>query len=230
MQDVINRFLESLNGQLDVIRETCRPFVSDDSIVDPASGAMLISHRPKVAPQAYACVLFPGIPDNLISQYEEVHSKVTKGPFAIPNSYHDALTRLNGASLFQIDLFGLPSSMTNNPPILSRSVRQPLDLATANRHWLAAFKPKQSQFHIGSGPFSWEENLGYFLNEDGSVDALRKGGDTFNTWPNFGSFLAVELSRATSLYPSYEEKCFEFRQQLEAKELERKLAKRTRKK
>jgi len=44
MQDAINRFLETLNGQLAVIREKCGPFVSDDSIVDPASGAMPISH------------------------------------------------------------------------------------------------------------------------------------------------------------------------------------------
>jgi len=120
--------------------------------------------------------------------------------------------------------------MTNNPPILSRSVRQPLDLATANRNWFVAYKPKQSQFHIGSGPFTWEENLGYFLNENGSVDALRKGGDRFGSWPTLGRFLAEELSRVASLYSSYEERWFEFRQQLEAKERERKNAKRSRRK
>ena len=128
--------------------------------------------------------------------------------------------------MFEIHLYGLPRSMSDAPPLLSRSVRQPLDLATANRNWSSAYKPGPTQFHIGSGPYSYEENLGYFLNEDGRVEALRKAGVSFGSWPTFGHFLAEELARAASLYPSYEERCFKFRQQLEEQELERKNAKR----
>ena len=230
MREEIHHFLKTLDGDLAVVREACEPFLGDDANVDPPSGAALISHRPKIAPQAYACVLFPGIPEDEISRYEQIHSKAAQHPLTIPSFYCDTLRQLNGASLFQIDLFGVPGSMTNDPPLLSRSVRQPLDLATANRNWFISYKPQRSQFYFGSGPFSWEENLGYFLNKDGSVDALRKNGEKFACWPTIGRFLAEELARAASIYLSYEERWFEFNQQLEANERERKRAKRGRRK
>lgn len=226
MPDAIPDFVRTLDRELAVIREVCEPLLGEDAVVDPASGAMLISHRPKVAPEAYAFVLFPGVPAEVISRYEEIHSNAQRGSLAIPSLYRDQLARLNGASMFEIHLYGLPRSMSSAPPLLNRSVRQPMDLATANRNWSSEYKPGRSQFHIGGGPYSYEDNLGYFFNGDGSVDALRKGGVSFGTWPTFGHFLVEELARAASLYPSYEDRWFEFRQQLEAKELERKNAKR----
>jgi hypothetical protein len=205
MHEEMKAFLEGLEGTLLPIRQIAQRILDEDSCVDPLSGAHLISRRTGIAPEAYAFVLFPGVGAELIARYEIVHGKMGTYEFSIPNAFKQVLKHLNGASLFQISLFGIPRTMADNPPLLNRSTRQPLDLATANQSWSAKYKPRADQFHIGSGPYSSSENLGYFLSPDWTVEARRVGGECFATWQSIASFLSSELSRAESQYPAHEE-------------------------
>jgi hypothetical protein len=205
MHEEMKAFLESLEGTLLSVRQIAERILDEDSCVDPLSGSLLISRRTSIAPEAYGLVLFPGIDAELIARYETVHGKKGTYEFSVPSEYKQILKHLNGADLFQISLFGIPRTMANDPPLLDRSRRQPLDLATANRSWNAKYKPRADQFHIGSGPYSPSENLGYFLNLDRTVEARRVGGECFATWQSIASFLSSELSRAESQYRAHEE-------------------------
>ncbi|MGB6744096.1 MAG: hypothetical protein WBE38_10570 [Terracidiphilus sp.] len=203
MDEEVQRLLDDLKEELRPIRDQAERFLSDGNCIDPASQAVLISPRPKIGVEAYAIVLFPGVDSAQISHYEQTH-KVGKSDFVISDLYKRTLESVNGAELFQISLFGVPGTMRNSSPLLSRSTRQPLDLATANQNWATGFKPRAGQFHFGGGPYSFDENLGYFLNPDESVEAHRKGGEIFQLWPSITEFLEDELARAEALFPEHE--------------------------
>jgi hypothetical protein len=204
MDEGVQWLLDGLNDELRPVRNQARRFLSDGSCIDPSSQAALISPRPKIGSEAYAIVLFQGIDSDQVSRYEQTHQKVGKSDFVISGHYKRALESLNGAELFQISLFGAPGTMTNSPPMLSRSTRQPLDLATANLNWATSFKPRAGQFHFGCGPYSFDKNLGYFLNPGGSVEARRKGGEIFQSWLSITEFLEGELARTEALFPEHE--------------------------
>jgi hypothetical protein len=110
------------------------------------------------------------------------------------------LLRLNGATVFRMNLFGLPPTMCQDPPLLDRSARQPLDLGAANSFWRKRYAPRSSQFHFGSSQYSHDENMGYFLNEDGTIDALIRGGRRLWSWASLEPFLAAELARSEALF------------------------------
>jgi len=93
---------------------------SSDANVEPATGALRVSHRPEIGTEAYACVLFPGVGLDVIDRYEGVHRARLSSYLGIPPIYKNLLTRLNGAYLFNIALFGVPPSMVQNPPLLDR--------------------------------------------------------------------------------------------------------------
>jgi hypothetical protein len=156
--------------------------------------------------------LHPGIADDLIDHYVAMHS--TRSQFSLPEQYRTILRRLNGAHIFDLSLFGIPVSMAAKPPLLNRSVRQPFDLATANSSWSVSYKPEARQFHFGGGPYSWDENLGYFLNVDGSVGAKREGGQSFKFWPSVSEFPLDEIRRNEVLYGPHEERMAAFQEEL----------------
>jgi hypothetical protein len=216
MHEEIRKLLSPLDNELAPLRQMAESLIDQDSLIDPGTGAALVSRRTKIAPEAFACVIYPGMPHEVIARYEEIHSGGPNCSLTIPDAYKAILSRCNGAYVLKMNLYGLPPSMCNNPPLLSRSSRQPLDLATANKNWHREFAPDPAQFHFGGASYSWEENMAYFLNPDGEVEALRKGKLRVNLWPNFESFLSDELSRLAALYPAYEQRWFELRQSWEA--------------
>lgn len=197
-------FVELLDGELAPLRRVAGRFAGGDSWIDPTSGAALLSPRPAIAPEAYACVMFPGVSPKDIARYEEVRRSTDRQPLDIPEVYKNVLLRLNGATLFRMTLFGLPTGMCQDPPMLDRSARQPLDLGTANSSWRKPYAPRPSQFQFGSGPYAHEENTAYFLNEDGSIDALLHGGRRVWTWSSLKPFLTTELARAEALFVDFE--------------------------
>ena len=181
------------------MRSLAERLASADDAIESASGAVLISRRPKIAPEAYACVLYPGVGSELIHRYEEIQT------VEIPRVYRELLERLNGASLFQIDLFGIPLSMAQDPPLLNRSIRQPLDISSANLYWRGPYKAAPAEFHFGSGPSSYEENVGYFFDTKGGVKSLKRGGERVGVWPSIQEFLVHELARAESVFADFEQ-------------------------
>jgi len=61
-----------------------------------------------------------------------------------------------------------------------------------------------TQFHFGSSHYSREEDIAFFLNSDGSVVALLKGGHKVWDWRSVEAFLNAELPRAESQYEEAE--------------------------
>ena len=215
MFNQIDTRLQAVAGELEPIRQTAERLVDQTAKVETSVETILISHRPAIGTEAYAVVLYPGVSEDFIAGYEQIHSQRMPAKFTIPGAYRTFLNVLNGAELYQMFLYGLPVSMAKNPPLLNRSVRQPLDLATANIDWKNPYRPSESQFHFGSGPYSDNENIAYFLNPDRSIEARRAGGEVFGKWVTLGDFLAQEILRVESLFPAYESSRSELLRMLE---------------
>jgi hypothetical protein len=163
------------------------------------SGAdLLVSHRPLIGAEAYAITLHSPLSGEDIDSYAQSTGLVVS-PHYIP-----VLRSINGGHIFELSLYGAPRSMIGNPPLLDRSSRQPLDLATANRFWRSEYKASPDLFHFGGGSYSLDENVGYFLDTSGAVQALRKSGEIWRSWPSFGEFLSAELDRLEKAFPAFE--------------------------
>jgi hypothetical protein len=108
--------------------------------------------------------------------------------------------------------------MVQDSPLLDRSIRQPLDVGEANRHWRTKYGVDPSLFHFGSGPHSDTEERGYFLGCDGKIETYLSGGRQLATWPSLREFLADELARLEVIYPESERRQKQFRLELEAVE------------
>ncbi|HEY1501965.1 MAG TPA: hypothetical protein VGF88_20490 [Acidobacteriaceae bacterium] len=204
MSETIQERLDSLSGDLLPIRQLAERLLDPAAQLDPDSGNISLSHRPKLGPEAYALVLYPGITEHMILYYLNSRPGGLRGQLIFPPAYLRIMNVLNGAELYQLRLYGLPPSMCAPTPPRNRSARQPLDLGAANFNWSRQYRSSPSQFHFGSGPYSYEENLAYFLNADDTIEARRVGGSLFGTWPSFAPFLEAEISRAESLFPAHE--------------------------
>lgn len=216
MSSEIELRLNAISVQYPAIARTAQRLVTDGATLDATSGALLISRRPAIAPEAYAAVLFPPISAGQIVAYERVQSEARGKPFEVSPSYRSLLTMVNGLDLYQLVLYGIPGSMLQSPPLLNRAIRQPLDLATANITWSREYRASNGQFHFGGAPYSRDENVGYFMNPDCSIEARLRGGELFASWGSMSNFLDTEIDRAEKLYPAYEAEMAELRKSLES--------------
>jgi hypothetical protein len=194
-----DEILGKLIGPESSVREVALRLLGTDAHVSPVSGALCISRRPRIGSEAYALRVYPGLSDALISSYEQIHD------CHIPGLYRSLLQRMNGASLFEISLFGVPPMMARRPPQIDRTTAWPLDIATAQENWRLDYDTSPNDFFIGYGPHSTDEHVGYFLWPNGGVEALRKGGEQFAQWGDFQHFLSDELVRAEAAYPEFED-------------------------
>jgi hypothetical protein len=195
--DALARMSSALEeSQLSPVLDPVRRHWSTESIYVQSTGGLHISPRPKVGPKAFAVVLFLPLEGDAISRYEQAHS------VSFPAGFRDILGLLNGAFIFELSFFGIPPTMVTGG--LDRSVLQPHDVCTANRHWRAPYNVPDDRFHIGGGPFSNDENVGYFLQKNGSVESYRHGGQIVCAWPDYESFLTAEIARSETMYPDYE--------------------------
>ncbi len=190
--------IAGLTNDLEPISRLANRMLAEDLPCGSAHGRLQLSERPHVGEEAYAVTLFMGVETEVIERYQILHK------IEIPESYREILRMLNGANLFRLNLYGLPASMTKDPPLLDRTEIQPLDLATANRNWRHPFTADGSLFQIGGGPWSASENLGYFLSSDGGVRALRKQDLLVSSWSSVEKFLEDELPRVEAQYPEFE--------------------------
>lgn len=204
MADQIRGWLDGLPTRLAPLRHLVLRHLTAGYIDDPQSGAWLIDHRPKVAAEAYAIVLFHGIDDVAVDRYRAIQERMGEG-IDIPNEYRSILSYLNGAQILKGHFFGIPRSMLTYPPLLDRSIRQPMDISSANKFWKVQYKA-EPRFFFGSGPYSHEENLGYFWGGDGRIETFRTGGARVDSYCNFEGFLDGEIARLTSIYPDYEQR------------------------
>ena len=196
MNSAIKPFLQAIDDDLSPLRGVIERLASSDANVEPTTGALRLSHRPEIGTEAYACVLYPGIGLDVIDQYESVHRARLSRYLDTPAFYKNLLTRLNGAFLFNTAFFGIPPSMTRNPPLLDRSALQPLDVCTANDIWRCEYGVVPSNFYFASGPHSDNENVGYFLTPNNRVEAYLVGEKKIGEWAGMAAFLTEELERA----------------------------------
>ncbi len=204
MPDSIQTRLQNLAGDLLPIRQLAERLLDSAARLDPSSDTVLIAPKPKIGPEAYAVVLYPGISESTVLAYLKTRSTGLRGDLILPPAWLQVLHVLNGAELYQLHLYGLPPSLCAPTPLLNRSTRQPLDLGAANATWSRQYRPSPSQFHFGASPYSYDENLAYFLNPDATVEARRVGGALFAAWPSIAQFLEEEISRVESLFPAHE--------------------------
>ncbi len=94
-------FIDDLTDELSPIRDVAMRLIGTDPKYILSKGAMSISKRPKIGPEAYALNLFEGISHDDISKYERIHG-LEVNPF-----YRNILLSLSGAFLFEISLFGI---------------------------------------------------------------------------------------------------------------------------
>lgn len=204
MDSRIEQFLQKLDGDLSPLRNFVQQLSSADANFDPSSGALRLSHRPAIGPEAYACILYPDVDLELIERYQGIHRTRTTRYVDIPAFYKGVLGRLNGAFVFGTALFGVPLSMAQNPPRLDRSALHPLDVGTANQEWRLEYGVDGSRFFFADGSHSHTENVGYFLTPENHVEGYLRDGNLIAQWETLAAFLAAEIDRAQSRYVEYE--------------------------
>lgn len=190
--------ITQLTKDLEPIRRLAEQLLSNAVETETQNERLQLSRRPILGTEAFAVTLYSGVDDQTIDRYQKIHS------VEIPLHYKRILNVLNGASIFGLNLYGIPPSMAQNPPLLDRTTIQPLDLATANTHWRHGFTDDLSLFQIGGSPLSLEENVAYFLVADSGVVSLKKRNHKVKAWESIQQFLDEELERAQKQYSEFE--------------------------
>ena len=144
------------------------------------------------APLKFAITLFYKSPKDYIEKFETLNDS------KIPTVYSKFLQEINGCSFFEFDLFGLTPSIYRSG-LLDRSKTQCFDLGTANRNWKLEYRLNEDLFYFGSRAYSFNENIGYFMDNDGAIKSIRKNGQVMNEWTSFSSFLKTELQIAEKM-------------------------------
>lgn len=178
---------------------------SDQESFTVEDGVYLFGNESERGPRACAVTLFPGLQEKVISRYEELHD------IHIPEPIRAFLGHFNGAILCEMSIYGIPPSMIDDPALLSRSVRNPLDIGTAAKIWRVGFpSAKETEFHFGSRNIGWSSQIGYFFRYDGSVAAYsryKKADGAVNTWPTFEDWLRDEIDAMVQHRPLFLEEC-----------------------
>ncbi|MEO1324905.1 MAG: hypothetical protein AAFV59_18085 [Pseudomonadota bacterium] len=195
----LDSWLAKLPSEYEPISDLTRQFALS-GVDEDEGGVILAGHEPTRGPQAYAVALFPGLTSHAIQRYEALNE------LTIPATVKAFLGHVNGAFLCELSLYGIPPSMIDNPPMLSRSTRNPYDIATANHYWRAGFeRVEPTEFYIGGRNVSWSGQIGYFIRDDGSIVSYPKRGTDFpiTTWPSFEVWLNDELNRMMTHRPAF---------------------------
>ncbi|MBK8807840.1 MAG: SMI1/KNR4 family protein [Bacteroidales bacterium] len=112
--------------------------------------------------------------------------------------YKDFLREINGCFIFDFALFGLtPSIYTTG--LLDRSKVQCFDLGTANRSWISEYEIDEKLFHFGGRAYSYDENIGYFIDINGIIKSIRINGQIIKEWSDFSEFLRDEIEAAEKM-------------------------------
>lgn len=190
MTNEIDNFLKNLTPDWTPIKEQVTKYFDIDSKIRE-DGAAQIFRRPWVAPQNFGLLLFPPVDKNWFNLFNE------KTDLTIPKMYQDILSEMNGCFVFEFSLFGLPSTMYMTG-LLSRTVLQQYDLGTANTTWKHGYDIDKSLFHIGGRAYSYEENIGYFIDNN-KIFSIRENGEIIKSWITFSDFLKEEIKVAEQM-------------------------------
>lgn len=186
----MNKFedrLKSISDNLSSIRNIAMKYISFGFIEE--NGEFRIYNRTWIAPLNYAIYLFDKTPQTFFEKYNSEYKK------DIPNIYKTFLNELNGCNVFDLSLYGLTPSIYEKG-IIDRSKVQCYDLGTANKFWKNEFEIDKNMFHFGSRSYSFDENIGYFLDSTDCIKSILKNGEIVNQWYDFSTFLSDEIDAA----------------------------------
>jgi hypothetical protein len=194
MKDQVKRYLDNLPTEFKpVVEQATRYYSFDDKADIRKDGAIQIFNRTWVAPGNYGLLLFPPADNKLIAKFEKQNKLKT------PKFYKSVLGHMNGCFIYDFALYGLPESMYSSG-LLNRSSLYQFDLGTANQFWKYEYETDTDNlFHIGGRAYSFDENIGYFIDSDGNILSLRKNGKQLRAWTNFGDFMKDEIKEAEKM-------------------------------
>lgn len=183
-QEEINAFLNKLSADWHPIKEQANKYFDNYSRLRE-DGAVQIFRRPWIAPLNFGLVIFPPVYEKWLNEF------YMQTGIEIPSLYKHILLNVNGCFVYDFSLYGLPKSVYTEG-LLDRSYLQQYDLGSANMYWKHEYKIDNSWFYIGGRHYSFEENLGYFLNGN-EIFSVRKNGTVLNIWTDFNDFLIEEI-------------------------------------
>ena len=186
----VTDFLNNLTAEWETIKQQVTKYFDDESRIRE-DGAVEIFKRPWIAPQNFGIILFPPVDKSFFVKFKE-DTKIS-----IPTFYQDILLKMNGCFVFDFELFGLPKSVYTTG-LLDRTTTQQLDLGSANKFWKNSYKLNKNLFYIGARAYSFDENIGYFIDEE-TIYSIRTNGEVIATWTTFDSFLAAEIKLAEKM-------------------------------
>ena len=187
------KLISDLPDELSPLKAYAEKYLKYPSEVN-GDGILKIGHRPWIANLNYIITLYPGLPKQIIKKH-----LLQYGFVKITNEYIEILNSLNGGFFFGMSLFGIPYSMLKDPPRLERSYLQCHDLVSANLNWINEYNISEDLFHFGSRIYSYDENIGYFIDNKGTIHSIRKNGAIVGDWKNFKKFLQDELKASEEL-------------------------------
>lgn len=159
--------------------------------LDEESGALLAGYRPDIGTHAYDIELFPPMKRALLGTYQQVNDFLMPGPIV------ELLTHLNGCNILDLSIYGAPTSMAQNPPLLDRSSRAPLDISSG-RHWRFGYtQTHDNEVLFASRNVGENGQIGYFITPMGLV--VGRGNESAEVekqsgpWKNVTEWLASEL-------------------------------------
>jgi hypothetical protein len=157
------------------------------------SGAFLAGYRPDIGSHAYDIVIYPPQTRSLLDTYQQING------FPLPETVIEMLSYVNGCTILGLSIYGAPTSMAKNPPMLNRSLRVPLDISSG-RHWRIGYvNPHKNEVLFASKNVGDDGQIGYFVNPIGLV--VGRGNDSSEvdkhsgSWDNITDWLASELGQ-----------------------------------
>jgi len=190
MTNEVQKFLDKLGPDFQPLKKQVEKYFDSHSRITP-EGTLQVFKCPWVAPLNFGVIIFSPANDDFIDNYKKRTNKT------IPGFYSDILRQLNGCFIYGFSLFGLPKSFYANN-LLDRSVLQQYDLGTANMHWIHDYKSSKNAFYFGGRTYSYDENIGYFL-ENNKIFALRENGKIISEWTSLVDFLNDEIDLAEKM-------------------------------
>jgi hypothetical protein len=187
MQSDVPLIEKRLNGFpqcLDSLKQVALRYIPRGACIQ--DGAMRFGRHRKYDHDHYHITMFPpSKPDWL----------VWRRPFELHLDYLQLLSYANGVCIFSITLFGFRPSMQEDPRSLDRSRNQCLDIGMANETWIIGYKNvSPGSVYIGGRAYTYHENSGYFMQENGAVYAMLNSGRRVGEWKSLWQLLPEEIA------------------------------------
>jgi hypothetical protein len=135
--------------------------------------------------------IYPPLLRYRLDLYEKIHR------FYMSENLIEILLYANGFCIMGLNIYGVPDSMAQDPPLLDRSRRAPIDISTG-RLWRSNYAPaNEDHFLFASKNVGNDGQMGYFISSTGQVVGRGNGSpevaEQTGPWANVTDWLASEI-------------------------------------